>query len=83
LEVEQTWNDVWEQEKFQRGLERVRQQYKGSRTFLAFEMTAVQGKSVEAVAEELGLSADSVYKSKTRVTAALKEAIQSLADELE
>jgi RNA polymerase sigma factor (sigma-70 family) len=82
LEIDQSWNDVWEQEQLKRAVEMVRQQYKGSRTFLAFERTAIAGEDVNKVAADLGLSIDGVYKAKARVTEALRERMKVVEEDL-
>jgi len=80
LDVEQVWNDVWEQELLRRALEDVREAYLGTSTFRAFELYVILGKPPNEVAQELGLSIDSVYKIKERVTASLRQKLQSRAE---
>ena len=83
LEVEQNWNDVWEQAQLKQAMEAVRRRYGDSRTFRAFKLYVNEGRSPEEVGRELGLSADSVYKAKERVMAALREEMRALEEEHE
>jgi RNA polymerase sigma-70 factor (ECF subfamily) len=50
------------------------------RTWRAFLLTAVEGKSVLEVAAELGLSADSVYQARSRVLRRLRQELEGLLD---
>ena len=81
FEVEQVWNDVWEQELLRRALEDVRQAYSGTSTFRAFELYVILGKPANDVAAELGLSVDSVYKAKERVTELLRQKLKARAEQ--
>lgn len=47
-------------------------------TWAAFHETCVEGRSPDAVAEELGMSRGAVYVAKSRVMARLRKRIQSL-----
>jgi RNA polymerase sigma-70 factor, ECF subfamily len=80
--VEQAWNDVWEAEKLQRALEKVRKHYedqpKMSRTFKAFQMYVLLERPAEEVAEELRMSVASVHQAKTRISQTLKDTMQEL-----
>ena len=81
-ESDQLWNDVWETEKLHRAINSVRERYSGTaekqRTFRAFEMCALLDRSAEAVAAQLGMSAESVRAAKSRVGRALREAFDLL-----
>jgi RNA polymerase sigma factor (sigma-70 family) len=76
LQVEATWNDIWEREKLQRALNVVRDRYLAqptkARTFRAFEMYVLLERDADAVARELGMSIDSVHQAKARVSHALR-----------
>jgi RNA polymerase sigma factor (sigma-70 family) len=80
--VEAIWNDVWETEQLGRALAVVRQQYatnaERQRTFRAFEMCTLLDRPTEQVAEELGLSLESVRAAKSRVSKALRRVFESL-----
>jgi RNA polymerase sigma-70 factor, ECF subfamily len=82
LHVEQTWDDVWESEKLRRAVEAVRQRYTARpdrvRTFQAFEMYALLGQSPEEIAAELSLSVESVHQAKSRVSKAIKAAMDAV-----
>ena len=76
LQVEATWNDVWEREKLHRALKVVGDRYLAqpnkAKTFRAFEMHVLLEREAEVVARELGMSVDSVHKAKARVSRALR-----------
>lgn len=67
LYVEQTWNDLWEEQLVQRAVSEVRAQMRGSRTFRAFEHYVILDRPAQEVADELGIHVDSVYRAKTEV----------------
>jgi RNA polymerase sigma factor (sigma-70 family) len=52
------------------------------RTWQAFWLTAIEGKSGEAVALQLSMSIGTVYVAKSRVTIRLKEILEPWKDEL-
>jgi RNA polymerase sigma-70 factor, ECF subfamily len=79
LEVDQVWNDLWEQEQLKQALQLVKSAYAGNETFRAFEHYVILGKPPQEVADELGISVESVYKAKERVTRALRKALGDLA----
>ena len=81
LEVEQVWNDVWEQEQLRCALAAAREAYAGSSTFRAFELYVILGKLPAAVAEELGVNINSVYKAKERVTELLRQKLKELGEQ--
>jgi RNA polymerase sigma-70 factor (ECF subfamily) len=81
LEVDQVWNDVWEQEQLKRALDATREEYRGNDTFRAFELYVILGRPPEEVAVEVGLSIDSVYKAKARVTRTLRKRLRALTEE--
>ncbi len=81
LSVEAAWSDVWEKEQMQRVMEAVRQDYRGAKTFRAFELYAMENQTAEDVANTLEMSVDSVYKAKERITKAIREKLQRLAEE--
>lgn len=51
------------------------------KTWAAFHLTAVEGKSAGEVAKELEMSTGAIYVAKSRVTAKLREEIQKLQTE--
>jgi len=81
LEVEQVWNDIWEQELLRRALEEVRKCYADPITFRAFELYVILGRPAEDVARELSLNVNSVYKAKERVTQSLRKKLEALVEQ--
>ena len=50
------------------------------RTIRAFELVAIRGRPVAEVAQELGLSADSVYAARNRCTRQLRAIVDEISD---
>ncbi|MBI5865222.1 MAG: sigma-70 family RNA polymerase sigma factor [Planctomycetes bacterium] len=74
---------IWEQQReqaiFAEALARLRSSTQtDAATIEAFELYAVQGMPVEHVAERCGLSVDSVYVAKNRLTKRLRELVAEL-----
>ena len=83
VQVEQAWNDVWEQQLLERALDETRRQYHGAgddATFRAFELHVIKGKPVQEVVRELGMSESTVYRAKARVAASMKRRLEDLED---
>jgi RNA polymerase sigma-70 factor, ECF subfamily len=76
--IDQLWDNAWEKQRLNQALKQVGQAYQNNSTFRAFVMHVIEGQSVEDTAAALQVSADSVYKAKQRITAALREEIQLL-----
>jgi RNA polymerase sigma-70 factor (ECF subfamily) len=78
-QVDQAWNDTWEEQDLRRAVEQVRRQYSAradtARTFRAFEMYALLEQPPESIAQQLDISVDSVYQAKARVSKAIKAAM--------
>jgi RNA polymerase sigma-70 factor (ECF subfamily) len=64
---------------YQRGLELIRDEF-AERTWRAFWCVAVDGRPPADVAEELGLSVNSVYLARSRVLRRLREELGDLLD---
>src|SRR4051794_8793362 len=79
--IEHVWNDVWEQELFQRALSQLRDEMGNSRTFQAFEQYVAFNQPAQTVAETLGLHITTVYHAKQEITQLLREKVQVLNDE--
>jgi RNA polymerase sigma factor (sigma-70 family) len=83
--VEQKWDDVWQQEKLHRAVEAVRQKYlarsDSARTFQAFEMFALLDQPAEAIAAELEMSVNGVHQAKSRVSRAIKAAMDAMEED--
>lgn len=79
--VEQLWQDVWDEEDLRAAMEQVRLEYSRRpdrlRTYQAFELFAILGQSATSIADELGMSVDGVYQAKSRVSRAIKQAIDT------
>ncbi len=80
--VEEVWNDVWETEKLHQALSATRERYatneQRQRTFNAFEMCTLFDRPAGDVAQELGMSVESVRAAKSRVNKALREEFEKL-----
>ncbi len=77
---EDVWNRDYERQLFLLAEERVRPAFSEA-TWQAFQLTAVEGKSGQEVAETLGISVAAVYLAKSRVMVKLKAEVQRLMDE--
>ena len=64
---------------YRRGLELIRDEF-AERTWAAFWRVAVDGCTPAEVAEETGLSVNSVYLAKSRVSHRLREEVGDLID---
>ena len=78
LEVEQVWNDLWEQEQLRRAVEELRREIGTTKTFRAFELYVILDQSPQEVSEKLGLHVDNVYRSKQSVTRMLREKLSTI-----
>jgi RNA polymerase sigma-70 factor (ECF subfamily) len=74
------WDQEYEQRVFSWAAEQVRGSFQAS-TWLAFWLTAVEGKTGPVVAKMLGMSVAAVYLAKGRVMTRLKEIIRETLDE--
>jgi RNA polymerase sigma factor (sigma-70 family) len=83
LEVEQVWNDVWEQEQLRRAIEDVKREIGTTKTFRAFELYVMLDTPPLEVSRRLGLHIDNVYRAKEGVTKKLREKLNAIraADE--
>ncbi len=79
--VDAEWVDAFQTHLYKVALARCQQRF-AARTWSAFEMVWVAGRSAASVAEELGMSVDSVYVAKSRVLTALAQTILELTDDL-
>jgi RNA polymerase sigma factor (sigma-70 family) len=76
------WDREYERRLFDWACERVKSEFREA-TWQAFWRTAVEGRSPDAVAQELGLSVGAVYVAKSRVLAAMKAEVKRLVGEEE
>ena len=80
LEVEQVWNDVWEQEMLRRAVEEVRKEMGTTKTFRAFEMYVILDLPAQEVSQRLALHIDNVYRAKDSVTRTLREKLNAIRE---
>ncbi len=81
---EHTWSAVWEDEWRQAVLNACLQRIRADvapQTFQAFELYVLKGRPAEEVAEQLGVSRDSVFQSKRRLLERMKELMRAYSDE--
>jgi RNA polymerase sigma-70 factor (ECF subfamily) len=78
-ETEQ-WDREHQWQLFHWAAERVRPEFRDS-SWQAFWLTAVAGKDVETVAAELAISAGAVYVARSRITARIRQEIQTVEGE--
>jgi len=81
LAVTPMWNDIWEQEVVNQAMIRLRTAYVGTPALAAFEMYGLGEQPATAVAEKLGISVDSVYQHKKRMTQELRDLVRQIRDE--
>ncbi len=78
---EQTqWEEEYRRRLFGWATEKARPEFQ-SATWEAFWLTAVESLSVKEVAGRVGISIGAVYIARSRVTARLRELIESVADD--
>jgi len=78
LEVEQAWNDIWEQEQLRRAIEELRGEMGTTKTFRAFEMYVILDLPPQEVSRRLDLHIDNVYRAKESVTRQLRERLNAI-----
>ena len=81
IEVDQAWNDIWEQEQLRRAIELLRAEVGNTRTFQAFELYVIQDLPPAEVSERLSLHVDNVYRSKESVAKLLREKLAAIRAE--
>jgi RNA polymerase sigma factor (sigma-70 family) len=77
---ERTWNREYDQRLLTWAAEKVRGSFRGP-TFQAFWMREIDGRPVEEVARELGISQGAVYVAKHRVLEKVKAELRRVADD--
>ena len=83
LEVEQIWNDVWEQQLLRRAIEQLRAEIGHSKTFRAFELYVMLDRPAQEVSAQLDVHPDNVYRSREQVTQMLRDRIETIRAECE
>ena len=81
MAVDHAWNQIWEQELFQRAMQQIRAEMGKTKSFLAFEQYVANSQPAEAVAANLGLHLTSVYRAKREITAMLREKVAAMNEE--
>lgn len=69
----------YQREVYQRAAARVRREVQEP-TWLAFELTVLQGQGIEQACRALGLSSGSVYAARSRIIRRLRDAVRELED---
>jgi len=80
LEVEQVWNDVWEQEQLRSAVEKLRQEIGVTKTFRAFELYVILDLPPQEVSRKLDMHIDNVYRAKESVTKMLREKLKAIEE---
>jgi RNA polymerase sigma factor (sigma-70 family) len=80
IEVEQVWNDVWEQERLRVAVEELRAESGSTKAFRAFELYVILDHAPQEVARKLDMHLDSVYRAKEQVTARLRAKLRASLD---
>ena len=75
--LDASWDTEWRRHVLMQALVELRGRVRAE-TYSAFEMYAIQGRSVQDVADFLNLSVNSVYVAKNRCIALLKGIIENL-----
>jgi RNA polymerase sigma-70 factor (ECF subfamily) len=78
--AEAAWEQEYQQGILRWAMDRVRGEFQET-TWQAFLLTAMEGKSPQAVAEQLHTSPGSVYVAKSRVLARLRAEVQQWKDD--
>jgi RNA polymerase sigma-70 factor (ECF subfamily) len=74
------WETEWQQYHVRTASERARFEF-SSRDFEAFEAMTIDGESASDVANRLGISADAVYKAKSRILLRIREHVAEQVSE--
>jgi RNA polymerase sigma-70 factor (ECF subfamily) len=81
-QVDQDWNETWGNEQLRAALRQMRQEKADVNAFRAFEQYAILGRPPTEVAQELGMSVNSVYKAKNRMMGVLREKMKGMEEEM-
>jgi RNA polymerase sigma-70 factor (ECF subfamily) len=77
---EEEWGREYQWNQFRWAAEKVRSEFREG-SWRAFWLSAVEGKEIEAVAAELGMSVGAIYIARSRITARIRQEIQDLEGE--
>ena len=78
VEVEQAWDDVWEQELLRGAIEDLRREIGQTKAFRAFELYVILDLPPHEVSRQLGLHIDNVYRAKQEIARRLREKLAAL-----
>lgn len=81
VEVDEQWEQEWQQNLFDSALVRVRKQA-SPKAYQVFDYCVLQEMPAGQVARMLGMNAAQVYLAKHRVSAAVKQAVRELEAEM-
>ena len=73
------WEQSWHRQTFDWAVKVIRDEFHPA-TWKAFWATAVEGRAVKEVGDELGMSAGAVYIARSRVLSRLREAVGQVDD---
>ena len=76
-ELDAMIEEEWKNQMLKEALDRLRDQVKPE-TFLAFQLTAIQGKSTKAAAEFIQMDVNMVYVARSRCLARLRKIIEEI-----
>lgn len=76
-QLHEVWERVWLREHLRYCIKLIKTRF-SPETLAAFNLYAVDGQPVERVCEKLGMSANQVYKAKSRVTERLRAEMKRL-----
>ena len=79
-EIEAVIQEEWKNQMLKEALDRLRNQVKPE-TFLAFQLTAIQGKSTKDTAEFIQMDVNMVYVARSRCLARLRKIIDEINQE--
>ena len=80
-ELDERWEREFQRQLMAKAIKTVKPTVE-PKTWLAFEMTAIENQSADEVAGKLDMSRGAVYVSKSRVTSKLQEEVKLLMEEV-
>lgn len=75
------WDDLWDQNLVLQALETIKKHVTPV-TYRSFEMNVFEGRSIDEISKELGLSANTIYQHKNRIIKMLRKEVDFLQDEI-
>jgi RNA polymerase sigma factor (sigma-70 family) len=80
LQIDQVWNDVWEQQQIRLAVEQLRGEMGETKAFRAFEQYVILDRPAGEVAEKLDMHLDSVYRAREQITERLRNIVSGMED---